>query len=66
MCAHKQDDGKRQGFVSTLCQKCSNQERFDQREMQKLLKGLSSRQKREFILFERLGERLSGGLHGIF
>ena len=63
MCAHKQDDGKKQGFVSGLCRSCSDQERFDQREMKKLVEGRSPRQKCEFISFERLGERLSGGLY---
>jgi len=37
MCEHQKDNGKKQVFVSGLCRKCSEQERFDQKQLQELI-----------------------------
>lgn len=37
MCDHKQDDGKKKVFISGLCKKCSNDERFDQTQILRLI-----------------------------
>lgn len=37
MCEHKKDDGKKQVVISGLCRQCSANERFDQREILKLI-----------------------------